>query len=48
MIRKKHTLAALAGLALAAGSAHGTLVIYEGFDYPAATSLSQPHTENPL
>ena len=34
MKRKKYTpLAALAGLALAAGSAHGALVVYEPFDY---------------
>ena len=34
MIRKTYTpLAALAGLALAAGSAHAQLLVYEGFDY---------------
>ncbi len=34
MLRKKILpFAALAGLALAAGSAHGALLVYEGFDY---------------
>ncbi len=40
MIPKKyHTCFAIAGLALAAGTAHGALLVYEGFDY---TNVNDP------
>lgn len=43
MNRKKYTpLAALAGLALAAGSAHGALLVYEGFNYTPASATNDP------
>ncbi|MFU8892723.1 MAG: hypothetical protein ACNA8L_03755 [Luteolibacter sp.] len=42
MILTKHAaLAALAGLALATGSANGALVVYEGFDYSTGSVVGQ-------
>ncbi|MFU8848087.1 MAG: hypothetical protein ACNA77_05150, partial [Opitutales bacterium] len=42
---KSVALPLFAGVALAASSAHGTLLVYEGFDYAPASATNDPGSD---